>query len=274
MPSPTLIIFSGLPATGKTTIARELLSIVREERAGVGFTRDYMGVDLPFWRRSLQRLVLILSQGIRTPLKMVLASQRLTPSDAYGKDALKTRWNFWSVLAIQSRAQDDLLIADEGLAQAIWTARIHHGPDAVPNGIFRKLDGWIGDTLFVHVVAPPPVARERLAKRIAHTSRFQNAGLIDDVALWARGEEAVERIAREINAELLRRNLPGRLLRIARDREDTPLDRAKLIRNHFYEIDAAPTTVRNETVQPRASSFTPEVLPVQSPYELAETIQP
>lgn len=103
--------------------------------------------------------------------------------------------------------------------------------------MFDRIDGWIGKTLFIHVDAPTTIARERLGRRSQHSSRFQNADCIDDASLWARGDEVIEHLADAIAAELGRRGLEGRLLRIASDGGDTPLDRARLIRDHLERID-------------------------------------
>ena len=204
----------------------------------VSFSRDTMGMDLPLLHRSLRRLALVARAFLRAPLTMCLAARGLTPEQGVGKDALKTRWNYWSVLAMQlRRGRKGLLIAEEALGQAIWTARVHHGERAVPaSTVFPRLDNWLGETLFVHVDASPDVARRRLAGRSQHTSRFQNADRIGDVWLWARGQAAIERISQEIGEELRRRNLRGRLLRVASDGDDTPLDRAKLIYEHLQRI--------------------------------------
>jgi hypothetical protein len=234
----TTIEFLGLPGSGKTAIARKLLALMREDRPMVRFSRDTMGMDLPFLRRSLRRLALVTGAFLRAPLTMCLAARGLTPELAVSRDGLKTRWNFWSVLAMQLRpARKGLLIAEEALGQAIFTARVHHGERAVPPSIvFPRLENWLGETLFIHVDAPPGVARQRLAGRRERTSRFQEADRIEDVGLWARGEAAIERVAQEIGEELRRRNLRGRLLRVASDGDDTPLDRAKLIYEHLQRI--------------------------------------
>jgi glycosyltransferase involved in cell wall biosynthesis len=235
----TTIEFLGLPGSGKTTIARKLLGLMREQRAPVRFSRDSMGIELAFFRRSLRRLILVAQVFLRAPVTMYFASRGLIRQRAAGKEAMKTRWNFWSVLAMQLRqARDGLLIADEGLAQAIWTARVHHGPNAASaQTVFKQLDSWIGETLFIHVDAPAAVARQRLAGRRHHTSRFQDTDRLGDVALWARGEALIERVAQEIDEELGRRNLHGRLLRIASAGGDTPLDRAKHICDYVRRIE-------------------------------------
>ncbi|WP_340268425.1 glycosyltransferase [Sphingobium mellinum] len=235
----TTIEFLGLPGSGKTTIARKLLSLLREERAPVGFSRDTMGDELPILRRSLRRLALLARASLCSPHVIYSTSRGLTPDRRGGKDAVKTRWNFLSVLAMHSRHRPDrLLVADQGLAQAIWTARIHHGNDAAPaKTIFDRVDGWIGETLFIHVEAPTEVARQRIAKRRQHTSRFQNADAIADPTRWARGAEVIEHISDEIEEELKRRGLSGRLLRIRSDGGDTPLDRARHIRDYLCQLE-------------------------------------
>ena len=163
----TAIEFLGLPGAGKTTIARELLCLVREEQAQVRFSRALMGVERSFLRRSLRRSLLVAKTFLRAPSTMVAASRGLTPGNARGKDALKTRWNFLSVLAIELRRPGrGLLIADEGIAQGLWGARMHHGDQAGSVGsLCDRLESWIGETLFIHVEAPVPVARQRLGRR-------------------------------------------------------------------------------------------------------------
>ena len=238
--------FVGLPGSGKTTIARELIGLLREQRAPVRFSGDIMGDELPFLRRSLRRLALVSQAVVHAGDKMYSASRGLTPQHALGKGAVKTWWNFLSVLAMQARVQrKGMLIADQGLAQGIWTARIRHGRDAIPvQSVSEELDDWIDETLFIHVDAPTPIAQQRLAPRRQRTSLFQEPDCIGDASLWACGEEVVERIQREIGEALESRGLSDRLLRIPSGGSDTPLDRAKTILEHLVKLELEPQLVK------------------------------
>ena len=176
------IEFLGLPGSGKTTIARELIGLLRERQAPVRFSGEIMGDGLPLLRRTLRRLALVTQGVVQAGTRMYSASRGLTPEHSLGKGAAKTWWNFLSVLAMQAPAQrGGLLIADQGLAQGIWTARIRHGRDAMPvRSVCDELGDWIGETLFIHVDAPTPVAQQRLAPRRQRTSLFQEPDCIGD----------------------------------------------------------------------------------------------
>lgn len=232
------IEFFGLPGCGKTTIAREVVSILRE-RGQVRFSGTVMGDDLPFVGRCWRRLSFVLPTLVARAPTMLRASRGLTPRNKLTKAALKSWWNFLSVMAMQSRpGHGRLLVADQGVAQGIWSARMRHGSDAVPvTSPAQALDGWIGGTLFINVEAPPSVARQRLGQRLRRTSDFQDPKRIIDARLWEAGQMTIRQINDEIADELARRGLVGRLLRIDSAAGDTPRDRAKAICDHLDTIE-------------------------------------
>ncbi|GAA4018934.1 hypothetical protein GCM10022280_18250 [Sphingomonas swuensis] len=210
------IEFLGLPGAGKTTIARELRSLLRDRRGGVRYSREMMGDDLPLWRRSARRALLIAGAFLRRPWAPIAAARGLTPGQSSVRDRIKTRWNFWSVMAMQARTTPPrLLINDQGLAQALWSARVQHGAAAsCGNRRLPHCPGWLEQTLFVHVATPPLTARQRLSRRVRVTSRFQHPERRDDLALWEEGHQAIDRIERDLKDELEGAGLGDRLLRL------------------------------------------------------------
>jgi predicted kinase len=232
------IEFLGLPGSGKTTIARELVDLLRDQGVTVRFSREVMGDDLPLWRRTPQRLALVGNVIARGPSKIFRATRNLTPEQRRGKHAAKSWWNFLSVLAMHS-SQDDrsLLVADQGVAQGIWSARVHHGQNAAPlNIVSEQFEQWIERTLFIHVDASPEVARERLARRAERTSRFQHLNCIENMAMWTRGQDAVGAIVHDINVELKARRLPQEVVSIPNCGEIAAVDRARDVLGRFLKI--------------------------------------
>lgn len=232
------IEFFGLPASGKTRIARELLSLLREQIAPVRTSIEVMGDDRPFTFRIGRRAALVARAFGRHPATMFRLSARLgTPGNP--RDAAKTLWNFLSVLAMQlgQRPSSPLLIQDQGLAQAIWSARVNQqGGAASLRGLFGRVGGWPDRTLFVHVEAPVSLARERLSRRKRQTSRFQQPERLSDGALWAKGEAIARDIADELQQELGRRGRSAHFLSIRTDAGDPPRSQALKVRQHLERL--------------------------------------
>ncbi|RST31443.1 glycosyltransferase [Sphingomonas ginkgonis] len=238
----TAIEFFGLPAAGKTAIARELRSLLRHDRGSIRFSRELMGDEQGFARRSLRRLAQLLATFARRPGLAALGTASLTSGHGSWRDRLKTRWNYLSVLAMQLRRhRHGLLIADQGIVQSLWTARVQHGGDVAPlDPIARRAGDWIARTLFVQVDAPSAIAQERLRRRTRHWSRFQDADRIDDPQVWASGVDAVARLQRELTTALAERGLHDHWVRIGGHGNDTPRDRARRLRDHLLRLEHPP----------------------------------
>jgi hypothetical protein len=158
-------------------------------------------------------------------------------------DIAKTCWNLLSVLAMAAKTRPGkLLIADQGLAQAIWSARIQHGSDfATVPGLASCSREWISHTLFVHVASPKEVAQERLSRREERTARFQKAESINNLSLWTSAAEIIEDIHDDLEAELSKGRHGGRLMRVPCDDGARPRELAKCIYDQLRQLQAEPT---------------------------------
>lgn len=231
--------FFGLPGAGKTTIANELQSLLRCSRGNVHFSGDVMGDELPLVRRSLKRFGLLARAFARHPFDLTAAAAGLTPGRSSLRDRAKTRWNFLSVLAMQLRAgRRELLLSDQGLAQAVWSARVQHGSSAAPAAHwFPRTGDWLETTLFVRIDAPAAVARDRLSRRVRLTSRFQRPECRDNQPLWEAGVRMLESLDSELEEALSRRGLSNRMLRIDSAVATSAKSAARLIADYVRQLE-------------------------------------
>jgi glycosyltransferase involved in cell wall biosynthesis len=221
-PEPiTAIEFFGLPGSGKTTVARAVMTQLRDKGYAVSFSGETMGDHLPIWRRSLRRLRLIARELASRPGLLLRSIARLGAGPAGPRDRIKSVWNYCSVLAMSirhSRSRHEVLVLDQGLVQALWTGQMHRRQNPSDEVDPALVDAdWFQRCLFVHVQATQRVARSRLQRRRQQTSRMQQSDRAGDRALWEKAVKIETDLAAQLEAELMQRSLDNRLVRIRAD---------------------------------------------------------
>jgi glycosyltransferase involved in cell wall biosynthesis/predicted kinase len=233
----------GLPGAGKTTLAKHLVEQLRGQGRTVRFSQDIMGDQLRPWPRSARRLALMAKALPLHPRTAVKCAGNLEIGRSSTRDKLKSLWNFYSVMAMslsQRRDGGELSIMDQGLVQAVWSARVHGSPgDRTNIASILAAAGGLKQTLFVHVRAPIDTARLRLENRKANTSRMQRADRIDDDALWERGERTASDLAHCIKHELRSRSRLAHLITVISDLESDPEENAKAVLARLNDIEAS-----------------------------------
>lgn len=240
------IEFFGLPGCGKTTIARELLALLRENGLSASFSREIMGDGTAFGRRTLRRLALVAGQAPRSPGGF-WRGVRLIQSQSEGLgDSLHSIWNFLSVqaMAVQQLRGRGLMVLDQGLVQAIWSARMSEVASGGAAAWEELIGGdWLDQCLFVQVECGSQVAMERLRAREERTSRMQRAERLDELALWSKGETLVSELGKMVEAGLRRTAPTGRLILIRTDDgSGAPALAALVLSQLFDSLPAAPRT--------------------------------
>ena len=236
------IEFFGLPGSGKTALARQVVSLLHSEGRSAALSRDVMGDRLGLARRSLRRLALIMRVLPLHIGRAYRATRCLPAAGSTRKDLLKSLWNYCSVLAMalnHARNGKGTLVLDQGVAQALWSARMHGvGSNPAPDSASLTAGGCFDRSLFVRVETPTEVAAARLQRRRFKTSRMQRPDRIGQQSLWDKANEITTDLTGRIEAELERRHLRGRLIRVKSDDSSDPAETARVIVAHLALLES------------------------------------
>lgn len=171
--------FFGLPGAGKTTIARHLEKVLRENGLRTVSRSAVLADRMPFLLRQFKRSLIVV-RNLREcwhfdilALRIILAS-----GQASLKDLCKVTWNICSVSAFMAnsrRADIDVAVVDQGLLQAIWSIRLRSSK-ALSRELCAQLlfSAGLREVLFIFVQPEILVARSRLSGRTAKDTRLQS----------------------------------------------------------------------------------------------------
>jgi adenylate kinase len=190
MASPIRVIeLAGLPGTGKTTVAQCLENTLRRAGVRISSRADMLAAQRSFMRRQWKRLELIARQS-RSCGRLYHSSYQLIAKSGQRSisDFAVVTSNFWGVLALMAEArevQDHVLIADQGLLQAIWSVQLSSSR-TLPLDVWKPLilAAGTGETLLAHIEADISVSRGRVSARTRNRSRLESGSSDSESLQW------------------------------------------------------------------------------------------
>jgi 2-phosphoglycerate kinase len=233
--------FVGLPGVGKSTVARELVALLRARNCVVVASTDLTREDATFLLRTFYRLKLIASASPSTiPLYCRIAANVIAQGQHTLLDLMKVIYNFWTVVAMLTtyrRHNRGLVIVDQGIAQAIWSVHLTATKT-------KRLEGWnlvakaigLHDIRFVVLQADTDLVKARLGQRCETTSRMQSASRSD--CSWHEAETIRRRLVIAMQEWLetdkeLYETKTDRLIVLRTDDQNKPAELAAEIEKFF-----------------------------------------
>lgn len=237
------IEFFGVPGAGKTSVARELISLLGRDGLKVQFSGAIMNDDAGFAKRSFRRLILTTSELCRHPRMAVRRSMRVAGLGGAWRDKVHSLWNYCSVLAMtmkhRRRGGSELLVCDQGMMQAVWSGRMGARVcDAVSPAKAMAGGEWFRHSLVVHLAVGPEIAQPRLERRGRKSARIQRRTGPDLQRQWELAQRIDRDIADEVRGELRRCSLEDRFLELPNSGDQSPAEIAQLVL-HRWRSSAA-----------------------------------
>ncbi|MEO1024708.1 MAG: AAA family ATPase [Pseudomonadota bacterium] len=183
-----VIEFFGLSGVGKTTVARAVLQELRKSGSDVAGIEDYLGTRRRPYARHARRLLLCALEAPTIISNFRVLWSFLAVRQERIFDHAKIAYNVCTLMAVMARARraGKVLLLDEGLIQAIWSALLYarSATNAEPAAeLLKNLDNW--PTEVVVLSSTTELTRARLEERESKHSRLQSRAEAD---VWTRAE--------------------------------------------------------------------------------------
>lgn len=238
-PLPIRVIeLTGLPGTGKSTVAHCLESILGKASIPIKSRSAVLADQSPFVHRQQRRLQLIM-RNVNRCGRLYRHSFRLVVNSAQRStlDFAIVTSNLWSIIAMMAEddASDDrVIIADQGLIQAIWSVQL-----SSLRGV--SLDEWmpllfaagLENTLIAHVRTAVPVSRLRASSRARNRTRLDLGNPQERLRRWQIASENMDALVEWARRTMPRDQHGGRVLSV-RNEEGAPEAAAAEIASAYF----------------------------------------
>jgi len=176
-PAIRLIEFMGLPGSGKSTIAAQLESYLRQYGIETVSRSPEFADTSPFLWRHCRRLLHVVRNAGRCGRLYLDALKLITDSRQKSRwDFATVTWNFCSVIAFMANCRanrDKVTIIDQGLFQAIWSIQLSSSQELTMDAWNKLLRAaGVADLLVVNIQSEIPVASNRLTARASGRTRL------------------------------------------------------------------------------------------------------
>ncbi len=238
------IEFFGLPGSGKTTIAKQLVSQLSVSNAPLVFGPTLVRDDAAAKRRVLAKLQLIgLEIGLGGAAMRAVVRAAAVPQ-ANILDRAKAAFNFATVISLYRflERSGQSGVVDQGVLQAIWSIGLRATGLKVTDGF--SIAPWAdvvaesANEIRIHVSVESPISlcMQRLDLRSAKHSRMQAGELSGSLRAWKRAELLRQEILAELQSAYGRRGVRPRL--IAVDGTSAPEEAARSILTRLGDFEA------------------------------------
>ena len=192
----TVVELCGLPGSGKTTLARTLVEVLRVAGVEASVLDTPISAAVGRSARAARRLGLASTAAVRRPLQSAraavwFASGHQSPADAA---AAYVQWLAVQRLVDRADPAASVRLLEEGAVQTLWTALLRADGSSSGSSAWGLLPRSARSDVVVLVDVPLETASARLARRRSRHSRTQ---LLDPAARraeLARGRDLLEEL--------------------------------------------------------------------------------
>ncbi|HET8603403.1 MAG TPA: hypothetical protein VFM09_05695 [Marmoricola sp.] len=188
--SGLVVELCGLPGSGKTTLAHEVVARLRATGGSARVVDRRVSAAVPPWVRVPRKAGLVAGALARAPVRAVGDARLLGGRQPDRRDrlAVPVQWLLAGRLVGEARRTRGTAVLEEGLVQALWTAALRARTPLDGGTLARVASRVPRAHVVVHLDVPVDLALSRLRGRSSRHSRVQRQQAEGQLALLEHGD--------------------------------------------------------------------------------------